>query len=65
MFWPPRPEPPRYDDDDAVPLAHAYDGLHQRRLALRIEIGARLIEHHQEGLAVKGPGERNPLALPG
>ena len=41
------------------------DRLGQRLLALGVEVGVRLVQHHQERIAIERPGKRNALALPG
>src|SRR6266516_4811414 len=51
------------DNHDAAPAAHAENGLRERLLADRIEIGARLVEHHQERGAIQRTGKRHALAL--
>ena len=44
---------------------HAQDRLGQRLLALAVQVGVRLVQHHQERLAVERAGQPDPLALAG
>ena len=53
------------DDDDAAAGTHAEDRFAQRLLALRIEVGIRLVENDEEGIAVERPGKRETLPLAG
>ena len=55
----------RDDDHDAAALAHAEDGAAQRLVALGVEIGIGLVEHHQERIAVERARERDALRLAG
>ena len=41
------------------------DRAHERFVSFGIEVGIRLVENHQEWIAVDGAGERDPLRLPG
>ncbi len=50
---------------DAAPAAYAEDRLGEGGFALRIEVGIRLVEDHEEGVAVQGAGEADALALSG
>src|SRR5713226_425492 len=43
-----RARPVRDDDDDTASTAHAENSLRERLLADRVEVGAGLVEHHQE-----------------
>ena len=52
------------DDDDAAPGAHPVHRRGQRRLALVVEVGVGLVEHHQEGIAVERARQPDALALP-
>ena len=52
----------RDDDDDTLLLAQRLDRPDQRVLAVGIEIGVWLIEHHQEGMAEHGAGKADPFA---
>ena len=52
-------------DGDAAAARDAFDRLRQRRLALRVEVGVRLVEDDQEGIAVERPGKADALALAG
>ena len=52
------------DDDDAFTFAHAKNCARERFVAFGVEVGIRLVENHQEWIAVDGAGERDPLRLP-
>jgi hypothetical protein len=53
----------RNDDDGAPAGPNTEDGLRQRRLTLCIEVGVRLIQHHQEWISINGSRQRNALLL--
>ena len=44
-----RAGPMRDNNDDTAPRPHAHDGAAERFIALRIEIGVRLIENDRNG----------------
>ena len=50
-------------DDDAAARPNAQNGAGQGVVAVAIEIGIGLVENDQERIAVKRPGEPDPLAL--
>src|SRR3954471_9997186 len=55
---------PMADDDDHRPiLLHRGDCLVERRLALGVKIGVRLVEHDQPGAAQQRTRQADPLAL--
>ena len=53
------------DDDDAFAFAHAKNCARECFVSFGVEVGIRLVENHQEWIAVDGAGERDPLRLPG
>ena len=53
------------DDDDAGPLANARYRTRQCHLAVDIQVGIRLVEHDEEGIAVERAGKRDALTLAG
>src|SRR5215813_5011434 len=53
----------RYDNDNALVLAQGEDRASERILTLGIEVGVRLVEHDQKGIAVYGPHKADALAL--
>src|SRR6185312_12699081 len=55
----------RDDDDDRSPLAGPRQGQGQGGIAFRIEVGIRLVEHDEEGLAEQGARQPDALALAG
>ena len=55
----------RDHDDDAAALAHALNGGRQRDVAVGVEIGIGLVEHHQERIAVERPRQPDQLPLSG
>ena len=55
----------RDDDGDAAAGADAGDGARQRLLALGVEVRVRLVQHHQERIAVERAGEGDALPLAG
>ena len=57
--------PVRHHDHDGAALARAAHRAGQRLVALAVEIGVRLVEHDQEGIAVERPRQRHALRLPG
>src|ERR1051326_322427 len=60
-----RARPVRDYDNDAASAAHPENRLGERFLAGGVQIGARLIEHDQEWIAVERPRPRHALALAG
>ena len=40
------------------------DGVGQCFLALAVEVGVRLVQDEERGVAVEGAGQSDPLALP-
>ena len=48
---------------DAAARSNIHDCIRKRRLAVGIEIGIRLVEHDQEGIAIEGAGECYALSL--
>ena len=52
-------------DDDAAALADALDRGRQRHVAVGVEIGIGLVEHHQERIAVERARQPDQLPLPG
>ena len=52
-------------DGDAAALAYAHDGAAQRLVAFGIEIRVRLVQHHEERIAIERTRERDPLRLAG
>ena len=60
-----RAGPVRNDDRDAAARLDAFDRLGEGGLALAVEIGVRLVHHHQERIAVERAGQADALALAG
>ncbi len=58
-----RTRPMGDDDHDPAARAHAEDRLGQRLLALGIEIGIGLIQHHEEGVAKERACQCDALLL--
>ena len=52
------------DDGNTAAGSYAKDRAGQRRFSGGIEIRIGLVEHDQEGIAIKRTGKRNALALP-
>ena len=50
-------------DADAAARPDRSDRLGERRFALSVEVGVRLVQHDQEGIAIERPGQRHPLPL--
>ena len=44
-------------------LLELQQAVHQRDVALLVEVGAGLVEHHETGVAERGAGEADPLAV--
>ena len=57
--------PVRDDDDGHAVGLQDLERAHQRLLAFVVEVGVRLVEHHQARLAVQRARERDALALAG
>ena len=55
--------PVRDQHDNGAARLEVDDGLAQGDLALGVEIGIRLVEHDQEGIAIQGARQRDALAL--
>ena len=55
----------RDHNDDALVVTKDLNGTTQGVLALRVEIGIGLIEHHKEWVAEYGPRKADALALAG
>ena len=53
----------RDDHDDSAARANALDGAGQRLVALGVEVGVRLVEHHEEGIAKQRARQTDALAL--
>jgi hypothetical protein len=53
----------RDDDDDPSAGANPADRLDQSTLTFIIEVGIRLIEHHEKRIAIEGARQRDALAL--
>ena len=60
-----RARPVRDHDDDAAACPDALDGRGERRLALAVEIGVRLVHDHEERVAVECARKPDALPLPG
>ncbi len=52
-------------DHDAAARAYFHNRLGQRLVALGVEVGIRLVEHHEERIAIERARERDALALAG
>lgn len=53
------------DDGDALARLDRRNRLDHGGFTFRIKIGVRLVQHHDEGIAVKRAGKPDALALPG
>src|SRR5262249_4182364 len=51
-------------DGNAAARTNRKNGLRQRGVAFRIEIGVGLVEYHQEWIAIERARKRNALPLP-
>ena len=58
-----RRRPMRDDDDRGAALLQLRDAFGERRVALGVEIGARLVEHDEARLAEHGAGQPDALAV--
>jgi hypothetical protein len=50
---------------DAPARPHSENGLGQRLLSLAVQVGVRLVQDNQEGIAIERTGKRHTLPLPG